>query len=259
MLSLVVTPPSAQPALTERPEKAPPPADGESPPPREASPPPLTGMVAGAAMDPATLVAAQEQRDDSGARSGDEVEADGLPVPGPEKAPTVDSATGARKITRIEQQEVARLAQVDAYARAHERAHSIAGGPFVGMPHFSYQRGPDGKMYAVDGRVSIDAKPLPTPEATVRKMQMVIRAALAPLQPSGDDMIVASIAQQTLLQAKAEIAARHETTPETPSGPHARVDPARGASAVRDDALAAYRRTQGATTGIGAGTAGVIA
>ncbi|MFQ5934609.1 MAG: putative metalloprotease CJM1_0395 family protein [Dehalococcoidia bacterium] len=46
--------------------------------------------------------------------------------------------------------EIARLKARDAQVRAHEQAHvAAAGGLATGGPKFSFQRGPDGKLYAV--------------------------------------------------------------------------------------------------------------
>lgn len=52
----------------------------------------------------------------------------------------------------------------------------------------------------------IDTAPVDgDPEATIRKMEVVKRAALAPTNPSGQDQAVASAADQTRIQAQAEL------------------------------------------------------
>lgn len=86
------------------------------------------------------------------------------------------------------------LKQRDAEVRAHERAHMAAGGQFVnGGPHYTYQKGPDGKQYAIGGHVDIDVSAVPgDPEATQQKADQVRRAATAPGQPSGQDRQVAA-------------------------------------------------------------------
>ncbi|WP_303620985.1 putative metalloprotease CJM1_0395 family protein, partial [Methylogaea oryzae] len=72
---------------------------------------------------------------------------------------------------------------------------------------FSYERGPDGQQYAVGGEVSIDTSPVPNdPEATARKAEQIRRAALAPANPSGQDISVAAAASQMQAQAQAEAA-----------------------------------------------------
>ena len=108
----------------------------------------------------------------------------------------------------------------DAEVRAHEQAHLSAAGPYAnGAPKFEFQTGPDGKQYAVGGEVSIDTSPVPgNPEATARKAQTVKRAALAPRDPSGQDLAVAAQAAQLEVQArqeaKAEKAEENESEPE---------------------------------------------
>jgi hypothetical protein len=63
-------------------------------------------------------------------------------------------------------------------------------------------------MYAVGGEVKIDISPESTPEATIRKMQQVRKAALAPAQPSSTDRAVA--AQATQIEAQARIEKNNE-------------------------------------------------
>jgi hypothetical protein len=68
---------------------------------------------------------------------------------------------------------------------------------------FSYQRGPDGRFYAVGGEVSIDTSPVPgDPQATASKAEQIQRAALAPAQPSGQDRAVAAQAARMAMEAR---------------------------------------------------------
>lgn len=98
------------------------------------------------------------------------------------------------------------LSQRDAEVHAHENAHSAVGGRYAGSASYTYQRGPDGVNYAVGGEVSIDVSPIPgNPQATLEKMQLVQRAALAPAEPSSQDRKVAALASQQANQARAEI------------------------------------------------------
>lgn len=104
-----------------------------------------------------------------------------------------------------EKQQVNELKKRDAEVKAHEQAHMAAGGGIVqGGASYQYEHGPDGKMYAVGGEVKIDVSAERTPEATIRKMQQVQRAALAPAQPSGTDRAVAAQAAQVEAQARLE-------------------------------------------------------
>jgi hypothetical protein len=108
---------------------------------------------------------------------------------------------------RQEQLEIAELASRDREVRAHEQAHASVGGSYAGAPTYTFKRGPDGKSYAVGGEVSIDTSPIPgDPEATLRKMELVQRAALAPAEPSAQDLRVAAEAAAQATQARAELA-----------------------------------------------------
>jgi len=122
-------------------------------------------------------------------------------------------ATGGQALDAEARQQVNDLKKRDAEVKAHESAHMASGGDIVqGGATYEYQTGPDGKMYAVGGEVKIDISPERTPEATIRKMQQVRRAALAPAQPSGTDRAVAAQASQI------EALARMERTQKAPEG-----------------------------------------
>ena len=104
---------------------------------------------------------------------------------------------------------VGKLRARDTQVRAHEAAHIAAGGSLVqGGPAFSYQRGPDGKDYAVGGEVSIDTAPVAhDPRATIAKAHQIVAAALAPADPSGQDQAVAGKASGMAAAAEAQLAA----------------------------------------------------
>jgi hypothetical protein len=113
---------------------------------------------------------------------------------------------GPDGLTEEERQKVEELKRRDAEVRAHEQAHSSAGGPYAGAPRLQFTRGPDGRFYAVAGEVSIDTSVIPgNPQATLRKMRQVKRAALAPHEPSSQDRRVAAEADRKILQARQEI------------------------------------------------------
>jgi hypothetical protein len=83
-------------------------------------------------------------------------------------------------------------------------------GVVMGGASYQYQRGPDGKMYAVGGEVKIDTSRERDPQDTIRKMQQVKRAALAPAQPSGQDRSVAAQASQIEAEARIEMLKQKE-------------------------------------------------
>lgn len=102
------------------------------------------------------------------------------------------------------QQQVQKLKQADTSVRQHEAAHQAAGGAQAGGASFTFTRGPDGKNYATAGEVPIDVSPESEPAATVAKMEQVKAAALAPADPSPQDMRVAAQADAAKLQAQSE-------------------------------------------------------
>lgn len=118
----------------------------------------------------------------------------------------VAKARADTELTDEEKQQVQELKQRDAEVRAHEQAHKRAGGPYASAPTYQFTRGPDGRQYAVSGEVKIDASEVAgNPKATIQKMEIVIRAALAPAEPSGQDMKVAAQARASKTQAQIEL------------------------------------------------------
>ena len=119
--------------------------------------------------------------------------------------PHEKTASTDEELSTEEKQVVNDLKKRDAEVKAHEAAHmASAGGLAQGGASYEYEKGPDGRMYAVGGEVKIDVSPASTPEATIQKMQQVRAAALAPAQPSGSDRAVAAQASQIEMQARME-------------------------------------------------------
>ena len=107
-----------------------------------------------------------------------------------------------------EQRAIRELQRRDQEVRTHEQAHARVGGQYAGAPSYQFVRGPDGQMYAVGGSVSIDTSPVEgDPEATLEKMEQVRRAALAPAQPSAQDLAIAARASALAQQARSEVIA----------------------------------------------------
>lgn len=106
---------------------------------------------------------------------------------------------------QADQRMVSLLQSRDREVRSHEAAHASAGGNLVvSGPSYTYQRGPDGRSYAIGGEVQLDVSPVANnPEATLQKSEQIRRAALAPADPSAQDLRVASNA--TLLASRARI------------------------------------------------------
>ena len=106
-----------------------------------------------------------------------------------------------------EQRVISELQNRDKEVRAHEAAHASVGGSTTGSPSYSFETGPDGKRYVVDGEVSVDLSIVAgNPQATISKMQKVYAAALAPVQPSAQDVRVANAATKKIIEAQSELA-----------------------------------------------------
>lgn len=121
-----------------------------------------------------------------------------------EDAATPGDADG---LSKAENAVVEELKARDLEVHAHERAHANAGGQYAGAMSFGYTTGPDGQRYATSGEVGIDMSPIAgDPEATIDKMQVIINAALAPAQPSGQDRSVAQAAKAMITEAEGKLA-----------------------------------------------------
>jgi hypothetical protein len=120
---------------------------------------------------------------------------------------TAPRAANGKPLSEEGQETVRRLQKRDREVRQHEQAHLAAGGAYASGPYYEYENGPDGKRYVVGGSVNIDTSGIPgDPAATARKLETVIRAALAPADPSGQDLAVAAAARQGKLEAQNQLA-----------------------------------------------------
>lgn len=110
-----------------------------------------------------------------------------------------------------EAQEIRELQLRDREVRAHEAAHAAAGGAYAGSPTYTFKRGADGHSYAVGGSVSIDISPVKgDPQATLQKAEQVRSAALAPAQPSAQDLKIAQKAQMMASEARIEMVQQNQ-------------------------------------------------
>jgi len=116
-----------------------------------------------------------------------------------------DDDTEPKSINELDSEEKSVLIQLqasDTKVRAHESAHlSAAAGIAAGGASFTYERGPDGRMYAVAGEVPISVSEGKDPQDTLEKMRQVEAAAMAPADPSPQDHAVAANARSGELKA----------------------------------------------------------
>ena len=163
--------------------------------------PPLAGSQATATEQPAG-----EATNRTSAQPADDASIDASQA-SDESTDDVSETADDAELTPEEQEQVQKLAERDREVRTHEQAHLAAAGPHArGGPTYTYQKGPDGKRYAIGGEVQIDTAPVAgDPEATIRKAQIVRAAALAPAEPSSQDRAVAAAATKMQQEAQAEL------------------------------------------------------
>ena len=123
------------------------------------------------------------------------------------QAGAAPSGSPEAELSQEEQRQVEQLQTRDREVHQHEQAHLAAAGGYArGGASYEYETGPDGKRYAVGGEVSIDtSKVSGDPEATIRKAQIVHRAALAPAEPSSQDRSIASQAKRMEMAARQDL------------------------------------------------------
>lgn len=150
--------------------------------------------------------------------------------------PAEQRVSASQRSSDVDQRVLNELAARDREVRNHERAHQAAGGNLTGSASYVYQQGPDGQRYAIGGEVSIQA-PVRTgdPQDDLANAQTILRAALAPAEPSTQDLRVAASARSLVASAQAELL-------------EARVDEVAGRDTVEGDTQrsdAAERRGDG--------------
>jgi len=136
-------------------------------------------------------------------------------------APQSPPPGGDGDLTEAQKREVEELRRRDREVRQHEEAHLRAAGQHAsGGARYVYKRGPDGRLYAVDGEVLIDVSPVEgDPRATLQKAQQLQRAALAPTNPSPQDRNVAARAAQMEQEARREVLKEALTAVDSPPPP----------------------------------------
>lgn len=171
----------------------------------EASLEPTATTVNPQAGDPTTAV----EQDKSGSKVQGQEDADKSSQDKDEESKKVDGNTprapNGEPLTEEEQAELREMQARDEEVRVHEQAHKSAGGQYAGSPQYEYANGPDGKRYITDGSVSIDVSEESDPQATIEKMQIVKRAALAPAEPSSQDRSVYAEANQIENEARQQL------------------------------------------------------
>ncbi|NQZ29669.1 MAG: hypothetical protein HRU06_00240 [Oceanospirillaceae bacterium] len=126
-----------------------------------------------------------------------------------EVSKNVSASSELKAELKVEQAELKitqQLAARDREVKAHEQTHASIGGSYASAPRFDYTSGPDGRLYATSGEVSIDTSAVESdPQATLEKAQVIIRAALSVTEPSNADRQIAAEAKSLALRAMSDI------------------------------------------------------
>jgi hypothetical protein len=109
--------------------------------------------------------------------------------------PTASSPAAARppnELSPSEKAALTRLQQRDQQVKQEEKAHAAVAGDLAGPINYIYQRGPDGRQYAVGGSVGVQASNVSgDPEAAKRLGARLAAAANAATNPSAQDYAMA--------------------------------------------------------------------
>lgn len=117
--------------------------------------------------------------------------------------------SSAQIINTIEQQKINQIIQklrnIENRVIAHELAHKSVAGRYAKSVSYTYTKGPDGRMYVTGGEVSLDVSEERSPEETIKKMEIIEAAALAPSDPSPQDIKIAQMAAIKKMKAQFEL------------------------------------------------------
>lgn len=119
-----------------------------------------------------------------------------------QKSQKEENSSSVDELSQDEERLVQDLEARDSEVRAHESSHQAAGGGMVGAASYTYQQGPDGKMYAIGGEVPINIPTGSTPEESIANARQAAAAAMAVADPSPADYSVAASARVMEMQAQ---------------------------------------------------------
>lgn len=101
--------------------------------------------------------------------------------------------------TAREEAVIRELERIDRDVREHEMQHYYAGQPFATFPEYFQVTAPNGRPYAISGITRMDASEIAGDrDATILKLETLLRAALAPPEPSEEDKRIAAALEQLI-------------------------------------------------------------
>ncbi len=109
-----------------------------------------------------------------------------------------------------------RIKNIDRNVRLHENSHASADGvQTIGTARYKYAEGPDGKLYAVGGEVTVAVQSSGKPEDNLRAARALRSSALSSDNPSPADFAAAADAGQIEIEALSQMAKRAKEIRET--------------------------------------------
>ncbi len=121
------------------------------------------------------------------------------------KAQAKQKSNNPTELSEDEKRLVKDLQSRDSEVKSHEAAHQAAGGGMTGAASYTYQQGPDGKMYAIGGEVSISIPSSSSPQEAIKNARTVAAAAMAAGDPSPQDFAVAASARVMEMKAQQQL------------------------------------------------------
>lgn len=106
-----------------------------------------------------------------------------------------------KDLSQAEQKKLKELRDTDRAVRTEERHHAAVAGAYGGTPQYQYVQGPDGKYYAVAGKVDVGVPQGASPEQAERAHKAIAAAATSVSTPSSADFTAAAQAGQLAAQS----------------------------------------------------------
>lgn len=158
----------------------------------------VSQVVETAAISAVAPLSEQDEKDNAGNADADSKDA--------KNDPTAVVGKDGEELSDEEKRVVNELASIDTKVHEHENAHlAAAGGLAQGGADYTYTEGPDGKLYATAGEVSIDTSSTGDAQKDVQKAQQIQAAAMAPADPSPQDYRVAADAAMMQMEAQMKV------------------------------------------------------
>ncbi|AVM73648.1 putative metalloprotease CJM1_0395 family protein [Magnetospirillum gryphiswaldense] len=110
-------------------------------------------------------------------------------------------AAGEGDLSQAERQQLKQLQDADRAVKTEERHHAAVAGAYGGAPQYQYVQGPDGKYYAVAGKVEVGAPANASDEEAARAHKAIAAAATSVASPSSADYTAAAQASRQASKA----------------------------------------------------------